>query len=438
MKNPRVIIIGGGFGGLNAASGLKKAAVDLLVIDKSNHHLFQPLLYQVATAALSPANIAAPIRKVLESQANATVYLADIVSIDKNKKQVIAGNGDIYTYDYLILATGATHSYFGHPEWEETAPGLKNLNDALKIRSRILLSYERAERCTDPVIAQKFMRFVIVGGGPTGVEMAGAIAEIAHQTLKRDFRHITPSQTQVFLIEGRDQVLPSFPKELADKAQKDLEKLGVQVILNTLVTDIKPDGVAIKDDFFETSNVIWAAGNEASPLLKTLDIPLDNIGRAIVNKDLTIPEHPEIFVIGDGACFIDVNGQPLPGIAPVAIQQGKYVAKLLRNQIPVDKRKPFSYFDKGTMATIGRAKAIVKVGKLEFSGFVAWLMWCFLHIVYLISFSNRLIVMIEWLFLYLFNQRHVRLINRPVEEDDYPLHPEGKKPKSDSKTFEMD
>lgn len=438
MENPKVIIIGGGFGGLNVAIGLKKAACDLLVIDKSNHHLFQPLLYQVATAALSPANIAAPIRKVLERQANAIVYLADIVSIDKNKKQVIADNGDSYNYDYLILATGATHSYFGHPEWEEKAPGLKNLNDALKIRSRILLSYERAERCTDPIIAQKFMSFVIVGGGPTGVEMAGAIAEIAHQTLKRNFRHITPSQTKIFLIEGKNQVLPSFPKRLADKAQKDLEKLGVEVILNTLVTDITPDGVAIKDYFFETPNVIWAAGNEASPLLKTLNTPLDNIGRVIVNKDLTIPDHPEIFVIGDGACFLDSNGNPLPGIAPVAIQQGKYVAKLLIKQLPVDKRKPFSYFDKGIMATIGRAKAIVKVGKFEFSGFIAWLMWCFLHIVYLISFSNRLIVMIEWFFLYLFDQRHVRLISRPVDEDDYPLHMEAKKTKSDSKTFEMD
>jgi NADH:ubiquinone reductase (H+-translocating) len=422
MKNLRVIIIGGGFGGLNAAKSLKKAAVDLLVLDKSNHHLFQPLLYQVATAALSPGNIATPIREVLAKQTNATVYLADIASIDKNEKQVIAANGDTYPYDYLILAPGATHSYFGHPEWEKSAPGLKTLTDAINIRSRILLSYERAERCENSREAEKFMRFVIVGAGPTGVEMAGAIAEIAHQSLVRNFRHIKPEQTHIYLVEGLDQVLPSFPKDLADKAQKELEKLGVQVFLNTFVTNITSQGVYVGDLFFETPNVIWAAGNEASPLLKSLHTPLDKYGRALVHHDLSIPGHPEIFVIGDAACNHDKSGKVLPGIAPVAIQQGRYVAKLIKGQIPSDKRPPFVYFDKGMMATVGRAKAIVMTGKLKFSGFIAWTMWCFVHIVYLITFSNRLLVMFQWFFLYLFNQRRIRLITRPVTEEDDPLH----------------
>lgn len=423
MKKAKVIIIGAGFGGLNAAKALKKAHVNLLMIDKANHHLFQPLLYQVATAALSPGSIASPIREVLSKQANTTVYLADITKIDKDEKTVMAANGDLYHFDYLILAPGASHSYFKHPEWEPLAPGLKNLSDALKIRARILLSYERAERCDDHREAAKFMRFVIVGAGPTGVEMAGAIAEIAHHTLVRNFRHIKPEQTHIHLIEGVGQVLPTFPKELSDKAQKELEKLGVQVHLNTFVTDITPKGVHVKDHFFETPNVIWAAGNEASPLLKTLDTPLDRIGRAIVTEDLTIPNYPEIFVIGDAACCYDKAGKPLPGMAPIAIQQGKYVAKIIKNQIPFEKREPFKYFDKGMMATIGKAKAIAVVGSLKISGFIAWLMWCFLHVLYLITFSNRLFVMIQWVFLYLFNKRHIRLINRAVKEGDYPLHP---------------
>lgn len=438
MRNPRVVIVGSGFGGLNAAKALKKAPVDLLIIDKSNHHLFQPLLYQVATAALSPGNIATPIREVLAKHANATVYLADIACINKNKKQVIAANGDAYSYDYLILAPGASHSYFGHPEWEELAPGLKNLTDAIKIRSRILLSYERAERCEDSSEAEKFMRFVIVGGGPTGVEMAGAIAEISHKSLVRNFRHIKPEQTHIYLVEGLGQVLPNFPKILADKAQKELEKLGVQVLLNTFVTNITPQGVYVGDHFFETSNVIWAAGNEASPLLKSLNTSLDKFGRALVNHDLSIPGHPEIFVIGDAACCHDKNGKTLPGIAPVAIQQGRYVAKLIKGQTPSEKRQAFVYFDKGMMATVGKAKAIVILGKLKLSGFIAWLMWCFIHVLYLITFSNRLLVMIQWFFLYLFNQRRIRLITRSVTEEDEPLHQYDRKQKSDVKCRESD
>lgn len=422
MNRPKVVIIGGGFGGLNAAKSLKKAPVDVLLIDKTNHHLFQPLLYQVATAALSPGNIAAPIRNVLAEQANAAVLLAHIVRIDKKRNVVIAENGEEFAFDFLILAPGASHAYFGHTDWEELAPGLKTLNDALRIRERILLSFERAERCSNPQEATRFLRFVVVGAGPTGVEMAGAIAEIAHKSLVDNFRNIQPEQTQVYLIEGADQVLPSYPKDLAIKAKRDLEKLGVEVILNTQVTSITPNGVYIGDAFIDCSNVIWAAGNQASPLLKTLDVPLDRVGRVKVNPDLTIPDYPNIFVIGDAALFLDKNGQPLPGIAPVAIQQSRYVAKLISKKVQgrVDS-PPFTYLDKGMMATIGRAKAVAKIGKLKISGFFAWLTWCLIHIIYLISFANRLIVMLDWFYLYFRNQRRIRLITRPIKDKDDPL-----------------
>ncbi len=421
MKPKKVIIIGGGFGGINAAKKLKKSPMDILLIDKSNHHLFQPLLYQVATAALSPGDIASPIRQVLARQLNATVLLADIVRINKAEKTIVAANGDTFTYDYLILASGASHSYFGHPEWEESAPGLKTLFDALGIREKIILSYERAERCTDAGEAEKFMRFVIIGGGPTGVEMAGAIAEMAHKSLKHNFRHIKPEQTKIYLIEGMDQVLPSFPKDLADKGQQALEKLGVDVLLNTKVTNVTAQGVWIQEKFLETANIIWAAGNQASALLKSLDVPLDKSERVIVNPDLTIPGHPEIFVIGDAACNYNKDKKPLPGIAPVAIQHGCYVAQLIHQQIPTEERKPFVYFDKGTIATIGRAKAIAIIGKLKISGYLAWLAWSLIHVVYLISFASRLLIMTQWIFLYFFNERRIRLITRPVtEKEDHP------------------
>lgn len=418
----KVIIIGGGFGGLNAAKKLKKAPVDILLIDKSNHHLFQPLLYQVATAALSPGDIAIPIREVLAKQANASVLLADIVAINKAEKKVVAANGDAYPYDYLIVAPGASHSYFGHPEWEVAAPGLKTLADALTIREKVLLSYERAERCTDKAEAEKFMRFAIIGAGPTGVEMAGAIAEIAHKSLVNNFRNIKPEQTKIYLIEGLDQVLPSFPKDLAGKGQKALEKLGVNVLLNTRVTEVTDQGVWLGEKFLETPNIIWAAGNQASALLESLDVPLDRNRRVIVNSDLSIPGHPEVFVIGDAACCCDKEGKPLPGIAPVAIQQGRYVAQLIRQQSLVQERQPFVYFDKGMMATIGRAKAVATVGKLKLSGVLAWLAWSFIHVVYLISFASRILVMTEWIFLYFSNRRRIRLITRPISESDDPLH----------------
>jgi NADH dehydrogenase len=424
MERPKIVIIGGGFAGLNAAKSLKNTAADILLIDKANHHLFQPLLYQVATSALSSDNIATPLRQVLAKQANVRVLLADITNINKVNKQVIAANGDIFDYDYLILAPGANHSYFNHPEWEAVAPGLKTLFDAMEIRNKILLSYERAERCMDAIEAEKFICFVVVGGGPTGVEMAGAIAEMAHKSLVGNFRKIKPEKSKIYLIEGTSQILPSFPRDLAEKAQKKLESMGVQVLLNTLVTQISEKAVWIGEQIIETPNVIWAAGNEASPLIKLLNIPLDGLKRAIVNTDLTIPGHSEIFVIGDAACCYDKRGKALPGIAPVAIQQGHFVAKLLRNEIQ-DKtkaRKPFVYFDKGMMATIGKNEAVAVVGKFKMSGHFAWLAWCVIHIFYLISFSNRILVMIQWLFLYFSNRRRVRLITQPVTEEDDPLH----------------
>lgn len=420
MITLKVIIIGGGFGGLNAAKALRKAPIDILLIDKSNHHLFQPLLYQVATSALSSSNIAVPIREVLADQTNTEVLLADIAKINKEKKQVSTLNGDTFSYDYLILAPGASHSYFGHREWEQWAPGLKTLSDAITIRDKILLSYERAERSKDKNEVEKFMCFVIVGGGPTGVEMAGAIAEMAHRSLRNNFRNIKPEQSKIYLIEALGQVLPPFPASLAEKAKEDLEKLGVTVMLNTFVTNVTSEGVWIGDKLIETPNVIWAAGNQASPLLKTLDTPLDRYKRVFVNKDLSIPDHPEIFVIGDAACSFH-DGMPLPAVASVAIQQGRYVGKIIKDQIPIDQRQPFVHFDKGMMATIGKAKAVAVTGKLKLSGYLAWLAWSFVHIFYLISFSNRLLVMIQWIFLYFTNQRRVRLITHHVTENDEPI-----------------
>lgn len=420
MGYPKVIIIGGGFGGINAAQALKKSPVEVLLIDRANHHLFQPLLYQVATAAISPGDIAMPIREILAHQAHTTVLLADITKIDKHKKEVIATNGDIYHYDYLILSPGARHSYFNHANWETFAPGLKTLDDALKIRERILLSYERAERCDSISQAMRFLRFVIIGAGPTGLEMAGAIAEIAKQSLVKNFRNIKPEQTKVYLIEGENQVLPSYPLDLALKAKKGLEQLGVRVLLNTYVTDVTANGVWLGEKFLESANIIWAAGNQASPLLKTLDTTLDRCGRVIVNADLSIPEHPEIFVIGDAAQCKD-NDKILPGIAPVAVQQGKYVANLITKHTPFDERKPFKYVNRGMMATIGKAKAVAMIGNCKFSGYFAWLTWCFIHVAFLISFSNRLLVMIQWFYLYVSNRRRIRLITRPISDFDDPL-----------------
>ena len=414
----KVVIIGGGFAGLNVAKSLKRAKdIEILLIDKTNHHLFQPLLYQVATATISPGQIAIPIREILRSQRHTTVIMGDVVSIDKNLKQITLGNGDRIGYDFLVVAVGARHSYFGNDQWEPLSPGLKTIADAIKIREHLLISFEKAERLHEMAHTEEHLNFVIIGGGPTGVEMAGAIAEIAHKTMFENFRRIKPEKSKIYLIEATPRILPTYPEKLSLRAKKDLEKLGVQVLTGKKVTNITENGVQVEDAFIECKNVVWAAGNQASPLLKTLDVPLDRQGRVIAEPDLTIPDHPEIFVIGDASFSMGKDGKPLPGIAPTAIQQGKYVAKLIKKQTPKQKRAPFRYFDKGSMATIGKAKAVAMIGNLQFSGFLAWAAWCFIHIAYLIGFRNRLAVMLEWFFCFLTGQRGIRLIYRSLEKD---------------------
>jgi NADH dehydrogenase len=417
MGYTRLIIVGGGFGGLRVAKALKRTRLDITLIDKTNHHLFQPLLYQVASAALSPGEIAIPIREILRKQENTTVIMGDVIKIDKQMKQVVLLNGDRIGYDYLVLAVGTNHSYFGHDEWEKFAPGLKTIKDALHIREEILISFEKAERTDSISEAAKYLNFVIIGGGPTGVEMAGAIAEIAHKTMFKNFRRIKPEKSKIYLIEAAPNILPSYPEALAFRAKRDLEKLGVLVITGKKVVNVTTDGVQVEETFYPGHNIIWAAGNQASPLLKTLDAPLDRAGRVLVEPDLSIPGNPEIFVIGDAACALGKDGRPLPAIAPTAIQQGKYVAKLIQKKIPKSERSPFKYFDKGSMATIGKAKAVAMVGRLQFTGFFAWLIWCFIHIAYLIGFRNRLSVMIEWFIFFITGQRGARLIYNSIEPE---------------------
>ncbi len=417
MPHTKLVIVGGGFGGLTVAKALKKADLDILLIDKTNHHLFQPLLYQVATAALSPGEIATPIREILRHQENTSVIMGDVEKIDTKGRKLVLQNGDTISYDYLVLATGARHSYFGNDQWEPLAPGLKTIQDALKIREQVLISFEKAERMDLISEAEKYLNFVIIGGGPTGVEMAGAIAEIANKTLFKNFRRIKPERSKIYLIEALPHILPMYPESLGIHAENDLKEMGVRVITKKKVTNITEEGVQIEDEFIPSVNIIWAAGNQASPLLKSLDVPLDRAGRVIVEPDLTIPGHPEVFVIGDAALAKDNDGKPLPGIAPTAIQQGKYVAKIIKKQVPKEDRSPFKYFDKGSMATIGTKKAIAMMGKLKITGFLAWLAWCFIHIVYLIGFRNRFAVMVEWFYCFVTGQRGVRLIYRSIEQE---------------------
>jgi len=421
MPNTKVVILGGGFGGLNAAKALGNSKCDVWLIDKTNHHLFQPLLYQVASAALSPGDIAVPIREILSPYDNVTVLMGEVASIEKENRCVVLRNGDRLGYEYLIVALGARHSYFGHDDWEKYAPGLKTLNDALSIRERILLSFEKAERCDSISEAKKYLNFVIIGGGPTGVEMAGAIAEIAYETLLKNFRRIDTTKTRIYLIEGSPTILPVYPEKLSNKAKGYLEYFGVTVITGKRVTNVTREGVTFEDSVIPAENILWAAGNQASSVLKTLNVPLDRQGRANVEADLSIPGHPEIFVIGDSACALDKKGKPLPALAPVAVQQGRYVATLLRKQLPKNQRPPFRYFDKGTMATIGKTKAIGMFGQIQFSGFIAWLAWCFVHILYLIGFRNRIVVLLQWLFSYFSPRRGARLIYRISEsQEEFP------------------
>lgn len=417
---PKVVIVGGGFGGLNAAKTLAGADVDLLLIDRTNHHLFQPLLYQIATAALSPAEIAVPIRTILKKQKNTRVIMGEVDAIHKEEMKVEVRNEGLIPFDYLIVATGSRHSYFGRRnEWEQFAPGLKSLADALEIREKILLSFERAEVEDDPARQAAYLTFVIVGGGPTGVEMAGSIAEVAFRDVSGEFRRADTRKTRIILVEKAERILPAYPPKLSRAALKSLEDLGVEVRLDCQVTDIAEHGVRLCEDWVKTPNVIWAAGNKASSLLGTLEVPLDNAGRVIVEPDLSIRGYPGIFVIGDAARLDDDNGLPLPGLAAVAAQQGRHVGEIIRRSTPKEKMPHFKYRDYGLMATIGRAKAVARIWKIELSGLPAWLLWSLVHIRYLIGFRNKLVVMVEWIWAYMRSSRAARLItNRSFGDVD--------------------
>jgi len=412
----KIIIVGGGFAGLAAAQALKNTNVEIVLFDKANHHVFQPLLYQVATASLPASSISSSFREIFNNQSNVTVFMSFVDRIDLKEQCIHTEDKQTYKYDYLILAPGAKHSYFGNPSWEKHAPGLKTIFDATVIRERILLAFENAEKNENPLKSKLYLNFAIVGAGPTGVEIAGSIGEFTRQTLKNNFRRINPEKTNIYLIEGENQVLPSYPKKLADKAKEYLENLGVTVLLNTLVTDITTEGIYIGEKFLEASTTIWAAGNQASQLLKTLNQPLDRQGRVIVEPDLSIFGFPNVFVVGDAAAIKDKEGKILPGVAPVAMQEGRYVAKIMKKQTPLESRKPFKYIDKGLISTIGRGKAVGFTKKFTFSGFTAWIIWSLVHIFYLVNFKNRLFVMIQWIYLYLKNSRINRIIENPLHK----------------------
>ncbi len=414
-ETPHVVIVGAGFGGLYAARALRRAPVRVTLIDRRNHHLFQPLLYQVATAALSPAEIAAPIRHILRKQANASVLLGEVADVTVAERVVVLGNGERVPYDYLILATGAVDQYFGHDDWVDNAPALKKLEDAVEIRRRFLLGFEAAEQEPDPETTRALMTFVVVGGGPTGVEMAGSFAEVARHTLTDgDFRRIDPASSRVLLLEGGPRVLSTYPESLSEKARKQLERLGVEVRLNAMVTRIGPDAVWVGEERIPTRNVVWSAGVAASPLGRRLGVPTDRMGRVEVGPDLSIPGHPEVMVVGDMAAFPHQTGTPLPGIAPVAIQQGKAAAANIRRELEGKERRPFHYTDKGSLATIGRGAAVGQIRNISLSGVLAWLVWLFVHLMYLAGFRNRVAVLLQWAWSYVTWQRGARLITGPV------------------------
>lgn len=409
MTQRHIVIVGGGFAGLYTARGLKRADARVTIVDHHNYHLFQPLLYQVAAAALNPSDIAAPIRSIVRNQQNTAVTLDEAVSVDLARRTVLMKGGDL-TYDYLVIATGATHSYFGHPEWERDAPGLKTIDDALEIRRRILLAFEAAERETDPDRRAALLTFVVIGAGPTGVELAGALAEIARQSLVRDFRQINPREARILLIEGKDRVLPPYPPDLSEKARRQLADLEVEVITDAIVTDVTDRQVRIGERVIPTHTVLWAAGVQASPLARSLQVPLDHAGRVLVAPDLTLPGHPEVFVLGDLAAAKQRDGSFVPGVAPAAIQEGQHTAKNLDRALRGQPLVPFRYRDKGSLATIGRAAAVGEVGGLKMSGFVAWFAWLAIHIFFLIGFRNRFLVITQWAWAYLTYQRGARLI----------------------------
>ena len=423
MKSPtgqphRVVVIGGGFGGLYVAKALGRAPVSVAVVDRRNFHLFQPLLYQVATGGLSPGEIASPLRVVLKNHRNTEVLLGEAVDLDVDRRRVILRDGEI-PYDTLIVATGATHHYFGNDQWEALAPGLKTIENATEIRSRLLLAFERAEREGDPAERRAWLNFVIVGAGPTGVELAGALGEIANDTLRHDFRHIDPRDAAILLIEGEPRVLPAFPPDLSAKAERQLIALGVRSLTNAKVTAIDAEGATFtvdgRTERIATHTVLWAAGVRASRLGKVLaeraGAQLDRAGRVIVEPNLSVPGHPEILVIGDLSSFTHQGGKPLPGVAPVAMQQGRYVARLIESRLAGrEKSAPFHYFNKGNLATVGRNRAVAEFGKLHISGFAAWFTWVFVHLMYLVEFDNRLLVFTEWVYNYFTRNRGARLI----------------------------
>lgn len=411
-KNRRhIVIVGGGFGGISTAKKLKKADVDLTVIDRSNHHLFQPLLYQVATAALSPGDIAAPIRQLIGEHPGVRVLMGEVQEVQAEQNRLMLTDGRTILYDQLVLAPGAQYNYFGHDEWKEHAPGLKSISDALSTRERILLSLEEAEQIDDPKLREPYLTYVIIGGGPTGVEMAGAIAEIAKRNMMRDYSNFSENETRIFLVEAGPKILNGYPDELSERARRMLEDMGVRVLLDTPVTDIKEHAVKFGQGTIQTPNIVWAAGVVASPLLDSLGTEQDRTGRIKVNEDLSVPAYPNIYVIGDAAHLNDEEGNPFPALAPVAQQQGEFLGKKLAMDLASnDEQKRFRYRDKGTMATIGRAKAVANIKGFNFSGVFAWLMWSFVHILQLMCFHKKTRVFLDWMWYYFTFQRGVRLI----------------------------
>ncbi len=421
FMKPRIVIVGGGFGGLTVAKALRSADVEMTLVDRSNHHLFQPLLYQVATAGLSPADIATPIRSIVRNQQNTTVIMDEVIGVRTQERQVVLKNGTL-PYDYLVIATGSWHSYFGHEEWQSFAPGLKSIVDATHIRRKILLAFERAEMESDAEKKNALLTFVVVGGGPTGVEMAGSIAELAFQALRCDFRNIDPQSARIILIEAGKQILASFPASLAEKSTRKLESLGVTVQTGVRVEKVDAEGVIVSGRRIASGTVIWCAGVVASPAGKWLGAPVDRAGRVQVEPDLSVPGCPEIYVIGDTASVVQ-DGSPLPGVAPVAMQQGHHVAKLLRQRLRGESApSPFRYLNKGNLATVGRSFAVADLGKIQLSGLFAWLTWIVVHIYYLIGFRNQMLVLAQWAWAYLTFQRGARLITEEVitEENKAP------------------
>jgi NADH:quinone reductase (non-electrogenic) len=408
-STPRVVVVGAGFGGLNVVKGLLHERVQITIVDRKNHHTFQPLLYQVATAGLSPAEIAAPIRSIFRGDSNVVSLLEEVEGFDLERRLVHTSEQDL-PYDYLVVAAGATHAYFGHDEWEPLAPGLKTIEDALEIRRRVLLAFELAERQSAAGEGAEPLNFVVVGAGPTGVELAGTLAEITNHVLAHEFRSIDPRMAHILLLEGGPRVLPAYPDDLSASAEDQLRGLGVDVQTNTMVTQVEPGAVRIGGTRIVAPVIIWAAGVAASPLGKKLGVPCDRAGRVLVQPDLSIPGHPDVFVVGDLASLKDENGKPVPGVAPAAMQEGTFVAKTIRRDLTGQPRENFKYWDKGSLATIGRAAAVAQFGKIHISGFIAWLSWLFIHIFFLIGFRNRLLVFIQWAWSYLTYERGARLI----------------------------